>query len=69
MTYYEFARNYNFHYRKPPKIRPIIWKIQKNLRIRPIYRDIFGLKYLFSAESACLAWCALIRQLQNRFQN
>ena len=30
MTYYEFARNYNFHYRKPPKIRPNIWKNSEN---------------------------------------
>ena len=51
------------------KYAQIFGKIPKNLRIRPIFRDIFGLKYLFSAESACLAWCALIRQLQNRFQN
>ena len=47
MTYYEFARNYNFHYRKPPKIRPNIWKNSEKFTNQTYLSRYFWFKISF----------------------
>ena len=47
MTYYDFARNYNFHYRKPPKIRPNIWENSEKLTNQTYLSRYFWFKISF----------------------